>query len=165
MLLILYPPSRGWVFPPAPIARVDPKTGGVRIPDTGVLGSDDSVTGAPERMKGEASECEADNLMAGVGSVVVASVVGQNDQGTPDDAPMEDAVPDAMDVTVKASDALAAAQGKVPEESHDKTREPMREKVLGGANMGMRALGDVVDTWERFAKYVLPLLTLRPRRR
>jgi hypothetical protein len=54
--LIVYPPSRGFLFPPAPIALVDSKTGGVQKPKAGVLGSYESATGAPENHKGEAVE-------------------------------------------------------------------------------------------------------------
>lgn len=47
------------MFPPAPIALVDKDTGGVQKPKAGVLGSHDSVTGAPQNFKGEAAEQEA----------------------------------------------------------------------------------------------------------
>lgn len=54
--LILYPKSRGILFPPAPISLVDSKSGGVQKPKAGVLGSHESATGAPENHKGEAVE-------------------------------------------------------------------------------------------------------------
>ena len=52
--LIVYPPARSYCFPPAPIALIDTKTGGVKKPAAGVLGSDNSLTGAPEKHQGEA---------------------------------------------------------------------------------------------------------------
>src|SRR5271169_1052334 len=44
MVLIIYPPSRTYCFPPAPLALISGKTGGVQKPPAGVLGSDDSLT-------------------------------------------------------------------------------------------------------------------------
>ena len=51
LALIVYPPSRDFLFPPAPLALVSTKTGGVQKPKAGVLGSTDSATGAPENYK------------------------------------------------------------------------------------------------------------------
>jgi hypothetical protein len=42
MLLIIYPPARTYCFPPAPIALIDSKTGGIQKPAAGVLGSDNT---------------------------------------------------------------------------------------------------------------------------
>ena len=109
--LVIYPPCRPLLFPPAPIALVDKDTGGVQRPQAGVLGSHDSITGAPERFKGEAVEQEASNLVAGVASVAVGSALGKHDQGVPDDAPLEEALPDAMDIVAETADAHTAAQG------------------------------------------------------
>ena len=80
----------------------------------GILGSHDSITGAPEKFKGEAAEQEASNLVASVASVTVGSAVGKRDQGVPDDAPFEDDVPDAMDIVANTADAQRAAHGGVP---------------------------------------------------
>src|SRR5688572_28625678 len=55
IILIMYPPAREIMFPPAPIALVSSK-GGVQKPKAGTLGSTDSATGAPENHKGEAVE-------------------------------------------------------------------------------------------------------------
>lgn len=121
-------------------------------PKAGVLGSHDSLTGAPEKMKGEAAEQEARNLMTGISSVVVGSVAGKHDQGTPEGAPMESSVPDAMDMVSKTADAQTAAHGEVPTETHDKTKQPMMATVLDSANLSMRVLSDITDTYERFGK-------------
>jgi hypothetical protein len=117
-----------------------------------VLGSDDSVTGAPEKFKGEAAEQEASNLIASVATVAVGSAAGKDDQGTPESAPIEEQVPDPMDIVSETADAQAKASGEVPSDSHDKTRQPMRDTVLNGADQAMRIMADVIDTWERFAK-------------
>lgn len=141
------------MFPPAPIALVDKETGGVQKPKAGVLGSHDSLTGAPEKHKGQAAEQEASNLVSSVASVAVGSAVGKHDQGIPDEeAGMEKTVPDAMDVVADSADAQSAAHGNVPSESHDKTREPMRDSVMNGANMAMQVINDISDTFEKFGK-------------
>ncbi|CBF85245.1 hypothetical protein AN1625.2 [Aspergillus nidulans FGSC A4] len=156
LTLVLYPPSRKFLFPPAPIALVDTSTGGVQKPKAGVLGSHDSMTGAPEKYKGEAAEQEASNLMAGIATVAVGSATGKHDQGNPEGAPMESKVPDATDIVAKSADAQAAANGEVPAETHDKTREPMKQTVLNSADQAMRVMADVIDTWERFANALSP---------
>lgn len=75
--LITYPPSRQFLFPPAPIALVNKDTGGVQKPPAGVLGSHDSATGAPENHKGEAVEKEASNFVDGIASMAVTSATGE----------------------------------------------------------------------------------------
>jgi hypothetical protein len=134
---------------------VDKSTGGIQKPQAGVLGSEDSITGAPERFKGEAAEQEASNLVASVASVAVGSAAGKHDQGVPEGAPLEGTVPDVMDVVANTADAQSAASGSVPSESHDKTRQPMRESVMQAANMGMQLINDVTDTFEKLSKYML----------
>lgn len=69
MVLILSPHSRDVCFPPAPLALVDASTGGVQKPAAGVLASTDSVTGAPERYKGEAVEQEAHSFVNSIATV------------------------------------------------------------------------------------------------
>lgn len=140
------------MFPPAPIALVDKDTGGVQKPKAGVLGSHDSITGAPEKYKGEAAEKEASNLVASVASVAVGSAVGKHDQGVPEDAPLEGSVPDAMDIVSNTADAQSAARGEIPSDTHDKTRQPMKQAVMDGANMAMEVVSDITDTFEKFGK-------------
>ncbi|KAJ5924709.1 hypothetical protein N7466_008896, partial [Penicillium verhagenii] len=149
LALIVYPPCRPILFPPAPIALVDKSTGGIQKPKAGVLGSHDSITGAPENFKGEAAEQEASNLVSSVATVAVGSAVGKNDQAVPEDAPLEDAVPDAMDVVASSADAQSAAAGAIPADSHDKTRQPMKESVMDAANMTMQVINDITDTYEK----------------
>ncbi|PYH93650.1 hypothetical protein BO71DRAFT_484433 [Aspergillus ellipticus CBS 707.79] len=156
IVLVVSPESRMCMFPPAPIALVDKDTGGVQKPKAGVLGSHDSVTGAPENMKGEAAEQEASNLMTSVASVAAGSVAGKHDQGTPEDAPIESSVPDAMDIVSDAADAQTAAHGEAADEAHDKTRQPMRDTVNNAANLTMRILSDIVDTYERLGNALSP---------
>ncbi|KAJ5834996.1 hypothetical protein N7447_001022 [Penicillium robsamsonii] len=166
--LVVYPPCRSLLFPPAPIPLVNKDTGGVQKPKAGILGSDDSITGAPEKFKGEAAEQEASNLVAGVASVAVGSAVGKHDQGVPDDAPLEEDVPDAMEIVANTADAQTAAHGKVPEDSYDKTRQPMKQSVMDAANVSMQVVGDITDTYEKMANALSatsPFPEVRPRLR
>lgn len=69
VVLVVYPPARNYCFPPAPPSLIDPKTGGVQKPAAGVLASDDSMTGAPEKHQGEAVEQEAHSFVNSLSTV------------------------------------------------------------------------------------------------
>lgn len=151
--LIAYPPSRGFLFPPAPVALVDSKTGSVQKPKSGVLGSHDSATGAPENHKGEAVEQEASNFVNGIASVALSSAAGKHPQGDPDsDDEAAGAAPDPTAVAIGAADAEEKSTGKKPGAKHDKTRIPIETAVWAKMRPIMHILGDVTDTWERVAK-------------
>jgi len=66
VVLILVPEARGFCFPPAPPSLIDGTTGGAKKPMAGVLGSGDSLTGAPEKHPGEAVEQEAHSFVSSV---------------------------------------------------------------------------------------------------
>src|SRR5690242_13551622 len=110
--LIVYPPSRPILFPPAPIALVSSK-GGVQKPKAGILGSKDSATGAPENHKGEAVEQEANNFVNSIAHVALASATGKHPQGEPEDGdqPQGDSIPDPTAIAIGAADAQLAASG------------------------------------------------------
>lgn len=129
--LIVYPPSREALFPPAPLALVDSRSGGVQKPKAGVLGSHDSATGAPENHKGEAVEQEASNFFNGITSVVLASATGKHPQGDPDHDGDEpgDSVPDPTRLAAGAADAKDAAGGSQTTPHHDKTKVPVETAV------------------------------------
>ncbi|KAJ5760536.1 hypothetical protein N7520_007692 [Penicillium odoratum] len=150
LALIVFPRCRELLFPPAPLALVDKSTGGVQKPMAGVLGSHDSITGAPQNFKGQAAEKEASNLVSSVATVAVGSALGKNDQAIPEGAPMEGSIPDAMDVVATSADAQSAANGETAADSHDKTRQPMKQSVMDGANMSMQVINDITDTYEKF---------------
>lgn len=151
--LILYPPSRGFLFPPAPISLVDSKTGGVQKPKSGVLGSHDSATGAPENHKGEAVEQEASNFVNSIASVALSSAAGKHPQGDPDsDDEATGAAPDPTAVAMGAAEAKEKAAGAKPGAKHDKTKVPMETAMWTKMRPIMHTLGDMTDTWERFAK-------------
>ncbi|KAM0812259.1 hypothetical protein AB5N19_14576 [Seiridium cardinale] len=156
--LIVYPPSRNVLFPPAPIALVDNKSGGVQKPKAGVLGSHDSATGAPENHKGEAVEQEASNFFNGITSVVLTSATGKHPQGEPDTdgkEPGED-MPDPSSIAVSAADAKDVAAGGKPAAHHDKTKVPVENAMWTKMRPIMHGVADVSDTWERFANALSP---------
>lgn len=129
--LIAYPPSRGFLFPPAPIALVDNNTGGIQKPKAGVLGSHDSATGAPENHKGEAVEQEASNFFNGITSIVLTSATGKHPQADPNDDGNDpgDTVPDPTSIAVGAADAKDVAAGGKPSAAHDKTKVPLESAM------------------------------------
>lgn len=142
------------MFPPAPIALVDSKTGGIQKPKAGVLGSTDTATGAAENHKGEAAEAEASNFVNSIASVALASASGKHPQGEPsaEDGAPHDSVPDPTSMAASASDARASAGGAKPSSKHDKTKVPMETAMWTKMRPIMHGLADVADTWERFGK-------------
>lgn len=156
IVLITYPPSRAFLFPPVPMALVDSKTGGVQSPKAGVLGSHDSATGAPEKHKGEAVEQEASNFVSGIGSIALSSAAGKHQPGEPEESgsdSIDKSVPDPTRLAVAGADAKHAANGGQPATHHDKTKQPMEDAMWTKMRPTMRALSDLCDGWERFGKY------------
>lgn len=157
--LIVYPPSRGFLFPPAPVALVSSKTGGVQKPKAGVLGSHDSATGAAENHKGEAVEQEASNFVNGIATIALSSATGKHPNSGPgeEDEDPADAAPDPTSVAVGAADAkTAATPGGKPDGKHDRTKVPMETAMWTKARPVMHALADIADTWERFGNALSP---------
>ena len=155
IVLIAYPPSRAFLFPPAPLALVSSKTGGIQSPKAGVLGSHDSVTGAPEKHRGEAVEQEASNFVSGIASVALSSASGKHEPGDPDTDPINSTVPDPSNVAMASVNAKSSTEGGMPTAQHDKTKVPMEEAMWGKVRPAMHILADIADGWERFAKYAL----------
>lgn len=160
LTLIVYPRSREILFPPAPVALVSAKSGGIQKPKSGVLGSHDSATGAPENHKGEAVEQEASNFVHGIASIALSSATGKHPNNGPgddeDDGAPGDAAPDPTSIAVGAADAKAVAAGGKPGAKHDKTKVPMETAMWTKMRPVMHGLADVVDTWERFGNALSP---------
>ncbi|KAK8880087.1 hypothetical protein PGQ11_001381 [Apiospora arundinis] len=157
--LIAYPPARGVLFPPAPIALVDAKTGGIQKPKAGVLGSHGSATGAPENHKGEAVEQEASNFFNGLTAIILTSATGKHPQGEPSNSGENDGddnVPDPTAVAIGAADAKDIAAGGKPSPRHDKTKKPVENAMWSKMRPLMKIVGDITDTWERFANALSP---------
>jgi hypothetical protein len=140
------------LFPPAPLALVNSKTGGVQSPSAGVLGSHDSATGAPENHRGEAVEAEAQNFVAGFATIAMSSATGKHEPGDPDDDPVGSSVPDPTNIAHHAVDAQAKASGSKSVTVHDKTKQPVQDAMWGKMRPIMRIVATIADTWERFAK-------------
>ncbi|TKA70063.1 hypothetical protein B0A55_06246 [Friedmanniomyces simplex] len=159
IVLIVYPPSRDTLFPPAPMALVSSKTGGLQKPKAGVLGSTDSVTGAPEKHKGEAVEAEASNFVNSIAHVALASASGKHPQSEPQnedgDSP-NSRVPDPTSMAISASNARVSAGGGMVSAEKDKAKVPMETAVWNKMRPTMHALADVADTWERFGNALSP---------
>ncbi|KAI0449934.1 hypothetical protein F5B21DRAFT_492764 [Xylaria acuta] len=157
--LILYPHSRGILFPPAPISLVDAKSGGVQKPKAGVLGSHESATGAPENHKGEAVEQEASNFFDGFTAVVVTSATGKNPQANPqagEENSAEDHVPDPTTLTASAAEAKDVAAGGQKGSKHDKTKIPVENAIWSKMRPIMHGISDITDTWERLGNAISP---------
>ncbi|ROT38134.1 hypothetical protein SODALDRAFT_333903 [Sodiomyces alkalinus F11] len=159
VVLIVYPPSRAYCFPPAPPSVVDPSTGGVKKPASGVLASANSVTGAPEKHSGEAVEQEAHSFVSSISSLVVSTAAGKHPQGDPPSDPGPGAsasAPDPADASMDLVDAKDKAAGEEPGTHHDKTKKPVSETIWIKARPGMRMMADFVDTYERFGNALSP---------
>jgi hypothetical protein len=159
MILIVYPPSRSYCFPPAPLSLISGKTGGVQKPAAGVLGSDDSLTGAPEKHQGEAVEQEANNFVNSFTAIAISSAAGKHPAGDPHDegqSKLESNAPDPTDIVINASDAKEKAAGGEPNAVHDKTKEPMAAAMWSKTRPVMHAIASVSDGWERFGNALSP---------
>ncbi|KAA8564288.1 hypothetical protein EYC84_011232 [Monilinia fructicola] len=161
VVLIAWPPSREYCFPPAPPALIDSTTGGIKKPTAGVLGNDTSLTGAPEKYQGEAVEQEASNFVNSFTSIAISSAAGKHPQGDPhgDEAGasvLEDAAPDPTQMAVSAADAKGSSAGDQNNSLHDKTKEPMSAAMWSKTRPIMHAIADISDGWERFANALSP---------
>jgi hypothetical protein len=161
MVLVVYPPARSYCFPPAPIALINSKTGGVKKPTAGMLGSDNSLTGGPEKHQGEAVEQEASNFVNSFTSIAISSAAGKHPQGNPHGeqegaSSLEDIAPDPMNIAMSAADAKDKSSGGQPDAAHDKTKEPIYAAMWSKTRPVMHAIADISDGWERFANALSP---------
>ncbi|KAK6720845.1 hypothetical protein SNK05_003938 [Fusarium graminearum] len=153
MILIWSPDARNICFPGAPPSLIDPKTGGVKTPAAGVLASDDSVTGAPEKHKGEAVEQEAHSFVTSLSTIVVSTAAGKHPQTDPDD---DSAAPDPTKLTEEATEARQKSVGENPHAEHNRAKKPVSNAVWDKARPTMHMMADFVDTWERFGNALSP---------
>ncbi|KAK0638455.1 hypothetical protein B0T16DRAFT_381496 [Cercophora newfieldiana] len=147
VVLILFPSSREFLFPPVPPSMIDPSTAGVKKPSAGVLGSGDSLTGAPEKHPGEAVEQEAHSFVTSVITVGCRP----------------DVQPRQM-LTTCLLMKLAYKTANVRSVEQDKTKKPVAEAVFGEAATVSHHISLIADTYERFGNALSPTAPF-PRRR
>ncbi|KAL0934531.1 uncharacterized protein CTRU02_211330 [Colletotrichum truncatum] len=153
IVLVLVPEARTFCFPPAPASLIDSRTGGVKKPSSGVLASEDSITGAPEKHAGEAVEQEAHSFVNSISSLIVSTAAGKHPQGDPHN---DTAAPDPTNVAEDVVNAKDKTHGDEPSSHHDKTKKPVSETVWTQARPVMHGIADFVDTWERFGNALSP---------
>ena len=123
-------------------------------PKSGVLGSHDSATGAPENHKGEAVEAEANNFVNGIASIALSSATGKHPQGEPEseEGSPADAAPDPTSVAMGAAEAKDNATGRNAAAKNDKAKAAVETAMWTKMRPIMHVLSDITDGWERFAK-------------
>lgn len=138
LVLILSPRARLLLFPSAPLAAIDPKTGQAKVPMAGHLGSKHSLTGAAETYEGEAVEQEASNFVGALGSVALSTAAGK----TSKDGAQTDAEEDDDETEVGTDEELSAtepskkkasATGKPKKDPEDKIPDPTNVASISSA--------------------------------
>ncbi|SNX82582.1 uncharacterized protein MEPE_01288 [Melanopsichium pennsylvanicum] len=182
LVLILSPRARILLFPSAPLAAIDPKTGQAKVPKAGHLGSKHSLTGAAETFEGEAVEQEASNFVGALGSVALSTAAGKSsNQGvTVDDSEehnsdndasstkrssstkkhrdAEDKIPDPTNVAAvsQAAQSQAAGEKAGHPDKGDHTKKPMEQAIFASLAPFMHILNNICDDYERFGNALSP---------
>jgi hypothetical protein len=161
ILVVCSVQARNILFPSAPRALVNIRTGGIQKPQAGLLGTNDTLTGAPQKQPGEAVEEEAANFVENVRHNIQRAVGMHNNQKQDGDGdPLEGKVPKPISKAVKSVQSAGSAPGHVTE-STDQTQQPMEEMIWAGVNpesianfldIAPHVVGELADNWERFAK-------------
>lgn len=176
LALIFHPEYRKELFPPAPLAAVSATTGNLQVPRAGVVGSGDSLSGAPEAHQGEAVEQEASHFVAALGAIGAGTVMGQGgtpkhkhgesrteedgdaqgeenqDEGTSDDS-IAGALPDPSDFALHAKNVKDTAYSDgVRDPAADVAKKSVESALWEKMRPVMRILADIADTWERIGK-------------
>ncbi|KAK6083183.1 hypothetical protein SCUP234_04011 [Seiridium cupressi] len=156
--LFLVPSARTVLFPPAPLALVDYKTGGLAKPSAGTLGSTDTATGAPEHQRGEALENEASNFVTSIGAIALNTLTDADPHGEAETEgrSMMDSAPQPDAVATMFATAKDKAEG-VDKPSEDKTKTPMQQKMWAQMRPLMHLLSLVSDIWERCGHLLSPV--------
>ncbi|KAE9362759.1 hypothetical protein N431DRAFT_391269 [Stipitochalara longipes BDJ] len=157
--------ARNVLFPSAPRALVNISTGGLQKPQSGQLGSIDTLTGAPEKAEGEAREEEAANFVDNLRHII-ARAVGMHENKNSEGDPLEGKVPKPIRKAIRSVKAAGSAPGHATGESgKDMTQKPMEELLWDKAKPKViepvvkntpHVIGEIVDNWERFAHAISP---------
>ncbi|KAJ5337458.1 uncharacterized protein N7506_005480 [Penicillium brevicompactum] len=125
---------RNILFPSAPRALVNIRTGGIQKPQAGLLGTNDTLIGAPEKQPHEAIEEEAANFVDKVRHNIQRAVgMHKSQQQDGDGDPLE---------------------GKPMEEIIWAGVNP--ETIANILDIAPQVIGELADNWERFASALLP---------
>ncbi|CAI7618999.1 unnamed protein product [Penicillium pancosmium] len=153
--------ARNALFPPAPRALVSIRTGGIQKPQAGLLGTNDTLTGAPEKQPHEAIEEEAANFVNNFRHNIQKALGMHNrKQEDGDGDPVEGNVPKPIKKVIQAVQSAGSAPGHVIE-STNQTEQPMEEMIWAGVNpeaickifdIAPHLIGELADNWEIFAK-------------
>jgi hypothetical protein len=121
-----------------------------------MLGSHDSLTGAPEKHQGEAVEQEASNFVSSFAHITLSAAAGQHPENDLQDkeGAIDKAAPDPTRIATEAVEAQKSTGDQAPAH-HDKTKQPMEDAMWNQLRPIMHIIGDIADGWERFAKYVI----------
>ncbi|TVY71441.1 hypothetical protein LSUE1_G007673 [Lachnellula suecica] len=165
MVIIGSEKARNTLFPPVPLALVNISTGGLQKPPAGELGTTDTITGAPEKAKGEAREEEAANFVENARHLFARSV-GMNDGGDDEGNPLQGKVPKPVQNALKSIKEAGSTSGHVNDNSGtEMTQKPMEDllwetvqpKVIEPVVKALpHMIGEIVDNWERFANAISP---------
>jgi hypothetical protein len=152
LILVLSSRARHIAFPPAPRAMVDQMTGKMVPPGAGVLGSTDTMTGAPENMKGEALENEASNFVVSLCAIATDEMMQKDPEDT------EQTRSEEIDQVVpsRLTQAMIAGKDKVAgvdKPSQDKTKKPIQKMIWAQREVATKRLRAASDMFERFTKY------------
>lgn len=105
-------------------------------------------------------EQEASNFVAGIANVALSSATGKHPMNDPEPDEKADGahekVPDPSAMAVGVADARLSASGHKTSAHHDKTKIPMETAIWNKMRPIMHVIGDIADTWERFANALSP---------
>jgi hypothetical protein len=153
--------AREVVFPSAPRSLVNTSTGGLQKPQAGQLGTSGTLTGAPEKQEGEAVEEEAAKFVDNIRHLMQRAV-GMHEKPKNDGDPLEEKIPKPIRNAVKAVKAQGSTSGHATEDG-SQTEKPMEDVLWSKVSPESLApvikavphvVGEIADTWERFAKSV-----------
>lgn len=152
--------ARDTLFPPVPLALVNLGTGGLQKPQAGQLGTTNTITGAPEKVEGEAVEEEAANFVENLRHLL-QKAIGVHESQTREGDPLEKKIPQPIKNVVNAVKSGGSAPGHTSAESNVQTQQPMEEILWDKLSPEQIApifekapfvVGEFVDTWECMAK-------------
>ncbi|RDW63676.1 hypothetical protein BP6252_11221 [Coleophoma cylindrospora] len=155
--------ARDMLFPPAPLALVDISSGGIQTPQSGQLGTTNTLTGAPEKQDGEDVEEEAANFVENLRQLA-GRAIGIHEKQQNEGDPIEKKIPKPVRNAAQAVRAAGSAPGHTSD-NKDQTQKPMEEILWDKVNPKQMELifkaaphvvGELVDNWERFANAISP---------